>query len=298
MKKILKFLFLVVGITAASFFVLGLLSTEHSQEPIAQLEQKTIDDFGYQWATHKKNEGYYASNALFQDILGPDFSASLLKGKVVVDVGSGSGRIVRMISREHPARIHAVEPALGAYDTLRENTQDIKNIITYHNKTGSEFVVEDADYIISLGMIHHIPDPVPTMRNIYKCLKPGGKAVIWLYAHEGNELYLSIFQPIRRLTVHMNNTALTILSKFLTVFLSGYITACDYLPLPMHVYMVNHLKPFSWENRYLTVFDQLNPAWAKYYYKEEALKLMEDAGFKDVKIHYRHGYSWTVVGTK
>lgn len=45
------------------------------------------------------------------------------------------------------------------------------------------------------------------------------------------------------------------------------------------------------------IYDQLNPAYAKYYRRDEARALLEDAGFQDVRLHHRHGYSWTVLGT-
>jgi hypothetical protein len=46
------------------------------------------------------------------------------------------------------------------------------------------------------------------------------------------------------------------------------------------------------------VFDQLNPAYAKYYTKEEAIDLLRSAGFSNIEIHHRHGYSWTIVGER
>lgn len=50
--------------------------------------------------------------------------------------------------------------------------------------------------------------------------------------------------------------------------------------------------------RRLVIVDQINPRWAKFYKREEAEALLRDAGFKDVRLHHRHGYSWTVCGTK
>ena len=44
------------------------------------------------------------------------------------------------------------------------------------------------------------------------------------------------------------------------------------------------------------IFDQLNPAYAKYYKKNEIEKELLDAGFVNLKFHHRHSYSWTVVG--
>jgi hypothetical protein len=46
------------------------------------------------------------------------------------------------------------------------------------------------------------------------------------------------------------------------------------------------------------IYDQLNPAYAKYYTRDEAQSLLERHGFSDVRLHHRHGMSWTVVGTR
>jgi hypothetical protein len=50
--------------------------------------------------------------------------------------------------------------------------------------------------------------------------------------------------------------------------------------------------------RRLAIYDQLNPAYAKYYTREEAAALLAAAGFVDIRLHHRHGYSWSVIGTK
>jgi hypothetical protein len=48
----------------------------------------------------------------------------------------------------------------------------------------------------------------------------------------------------------------------------------------------------------VVVYDQLNPAYAKYYTHQEAHDALAQHGFTDIRLHHRHGYSWTVVGTR
>lgn len=154
------------------------------------------------------------------------------------------------------------------------------------------------DYVVSLGVIHHIPQPAATMRAIHASLKAGGKAIIWLYGKEGNRLYLFFAQPLRLITRRLPHGALHGLSKILDFFLRGYIGLCRHFKLPMRDYMINVVGKWTPHIRLVTIYDQLNPAYAKYYTKDEALRLMADAGFKAVSIHHRHGYSWTVIGEK
>ena len=66
----------------------------------------------------------------------------------------------------------------------------------------------------------------------------------------------------------------------------------------MRAYMLNHVARLDRDVRKLTIFDQLNPAYAKYFREDEARALVADAGFEDVQLYHRHGYSWTVRGTK
>jgi hypothetical protein len=56
--------------------------------------------------------------------------------------------------------------------------------------------------------------------------------------------------------------------------------------------------PMSPKKRRLVIYDQLNPKYFKYYKKQEALALLERAGFKDLEIHHRHEYSWGIKGRK
>jgi len=77
-----------------------------------------------------------------------------------------------------------------------------------------------------------------------------------------------------------------------------YIKFCHRLPLPLREYMLSVLEKMSPEKQRLIIYDHLNPSYAKYYTRTEAEELLIDGKFKNVRIHHRHGYSWTVIGTK
>ena len=132
----------------------------------------------------------------------------------------------------------------------------------------------------------------------FQTLKPGGRFLVWIYGREGNELYLKIFAPVRAVTKHLPDVLLTGVCHLLTALLTVYIGLCRVLPLPMRDYALSVLGRYGWRHRFLTVFDQLNPAYAKYYRQDEARALLTAAGFAEVRLYHRHGYSWSVVGTK
>jgi SAM-dependent methyltransferase len=264
----------------------------------ASLRSETIRDFGEQWTAYRENNGYYASTELFRDIAGPFADRVLLRGARVADIGSGTGRIVSMLCELGASHITAVEPS-AAMKVLRENTARYQERITYVHAPGDELPLEPAlDTVVSFGVLHHIPEPDLVVRRVYEALKPGGTFLVWLYGHEGNELYLSLTEPIRKVTTRLPHPMLDALSGALRYPLDAYAWACARLPLPMADYMTNHIAKLSPDVRKLTIYDQLNPAFAKYYRRQEAAELLARAGFEDVQLHHRHGYSWTVLGRR
>jgi hypothetical protein len=68
--------------------------------------------------------------------------------------------------------------------------------------------------------------------------------------------------------------------------------------LPLRRYMQEVYLRFDPPVRRLVIVDQINPQSAKYYRREEIETVVSDAGFVDVRVHHRHGYSWTVIGRK
>ncbi len=257
----------------------------------------TIQDFGAQWTRYADNSGYYGSLELFQDICGPLLDVRRLKGRRVVDIGSGSGRIVNMLLDAGAAHVVAVEPS-EAMTVLEENTRARAQQIQYVQADGSRIPDVEADYVFSIGVLHHISDPVPAVRRAGEVLKRGGEFLFWVYGREGNRLYLAVASVLRKITPRLPDFLLVALSHVLNLLLDVYILLCRFLPLPLRTYVTEHLAHLSRQKRFLTIFDQLNPAYAKYYTRQGALELMRGAGFQNVRLHHRHGYSWTVIGEK
>ncbi len=264
----------------------------------SHLTSRTIDDFGDQWTRYTVNDGFYASPELLADIFGPVLPPDALKGQRVAEIGSGTGRIVQMLLAAGAAHVTALEPS-RAMDVLRENTQAEADRITYLQCRGDELPAEPAqDVVVSIGVLHHIPDPAPVVAAAYRALKPGGRCLVWLYGWEGNAAYLSLVLPLRAISTRLPHRVLATLCHALNGMLSVYIAAARRVPLPLHRYMTEVIGRFSREKRYLVIYDQLNPAYAKYYREAEARQLLERAGFEDIVLYHRHGYSWTAMGRR
>ncbi|MGD0090656.1 MAG: class I SAM-dependent methyltransferase [Planctomycetota bacterium] len=263
-----------------------------------RVQKQTIEDFSQQWAAYSDNEGYYGSKEMFADMFHPLLRPEELKGARVADIGSGAGRTVRMLIGAGVSRVLAIEPS-RAIEVLRENTREYADRISYLNVAGDQIPPSGAlDYVISVGVLHHIPEPVPTVAAAFRALKPGGRMAIWIYGAEGNRCYLAVAKPLRALTTRLPHGLLVPLVWAFDCALVAYVQLCRFLPLPLRGYMREVVARLDGAKRRLTIYDQLNPAYAKYYTREEAGNLLTSAGFEDVRLHHRHGYSWAVIGTK
>ncbi len=265
---------------------------------LSRYQETTIKDFGEQWSLFDDiDDHYYGNSILFDDIAKPFVQKQDIRDKRIADIGSGTGRIVRMLAQAGPERIFAIEPS-AAFNVLKNKTKDIPFVECLQLDGASIPKSLDVDWIFSIGVIHHIPDADSVLSAAYSSLRPGGKMLVWLYGVEGNRLYLSVALPLRKLTHAIPNRILTYLCYSTVPLLRLYSWASRIFPMPMKSYFNNHISKLTNRQLMVTVFDQLNPAYAKYYTKNEAVSLFERAGFKDIGIHHRHGYSWTVIGTK
>jgi SAM-dependent methyltransferase len=260
------------------------------------LAQKTIRDFGRQHAAYPDSGGYYVSVGILADVLGPLMDIREFVDKDVLDLGSGTGRWLRVFHELGARTIAAVEPS-PAIEVSREKTSDIGNI-TYHNVTGDRMPDGPYDYVFSYGVIHHIPEPDPVLRRAFEVLRPGGRLVIWLYGRENNGLYLAFLRSLRLITVPLSDAGLDRISAAMVPMVRAYSLLSRSLPLPLKAYMrafIDRVDDYTVRH---VIYDQLDPHYAKYYRRREAIELAERAGFKDVRVYHRQRYSWTVMATK
>jgi ubiquinone/menaquinone biosynthesis C-methylase UbiE len=74
----------------------------------------------------------------------------------------------------------------------RENTKDSGRVqVVQADLHQLPFAYESFDFIYSIGVLHHLPDPEAAFQSLLRYLKPNGETQIYLYWHpEG--------QPIKR----------------------------------------------------------------------------------------------------
>ncbi|NEP09867.1 MAG: methyltransferase domain-containing protein [Symploca sp. SIO2C1] len=257
---------------------------------------ETIQDFGEQFTAYSEISGYFASIEILQDVLGPLMEVSDFRDRSVVDLGSGSGRWVKIFNQLGARQITVIEPS-NAIEVCKKNNAALDNVI-YYQTTGDKIPDGIYDIVYSFGVIHHIPEPDPVMSRIFEVLSPGGKAVIWIYGWENNELYLALINFLRIITVNISHNNLDKISALMVKLVRFYSRLTQYFPLPLKDYMqtvIDKLKDYDVKH---IIYDQLNPHYAKYYRRQEAIDLLEKVGFENIKAYHKNNYSWTILGEK
>ena len=263
------------------------------------LRKKTIKDFNDQWKLQGElNSDYWASDQILFDQISEIFPVESIKGMIVGDVGAGTGRVVKTFLKYHPKKIYAIEPSITGINHINQNLKNNKNLEVINSDGLSFKTPELCDFIYSLGVIHHIKNPTDILKNINKNLKSKGKILVWVYGYENNILYICIYKFLSIITKKLPDKILYFIAMLLNGCLQPYIFLCKFFNLPLKKYFLEVFNKCGWVKRNDIIFDQLNPAYAKYYKKKEIEKELLDAGFVNLKFYHRHSYSWTVLGEK
>ena len=257
--------------------------------------KESYKDFGNQFSVDGEIDGYIGKKELLEEIVDP-FNLELIKGKLVAEIGVGSGRISNNLLKFDPLKIIGIEPS-KAIEIAKSNIKSDK--IEFFNIKGQDIKFENKfDYVFSIGVIHHIPEYKEVLKKINRSLKQEGKFIIWVYGKEGNELYLLIFNNLRKITILLPDFILRGLSSFLVFLTYPYGFLCKFFPLPLKRYFIGYLNKLSFKNKRYVIFDQLNPSFAKYFKKKELEEELYEAGFKIENLTHRLGYSYTAICSK
>ena len=104
-----------------------------------------------------------------------------LAGKRVLDAGCGGGRFVAVLAREGVQVVGVDLDFVG----LQQSRDHLRRGAAAHFVQGDLFQLPFRpacfDFIYSLGVLHHTPDPPAAFAALIALLKPGGEIAIWTY---------------------------------------------------------------------------------------------------------------------
>ncbi len=119
-----------------------------------------------------------------------------LSDKTVLEIGSGAGAHTALFA-DHGARMFSMDithdrvvATAGKLDLIDKNSN---NVCLQGDAEKLPFPDNYFDIVYSNGVLHHSPDTPLTIKEAYRVLKPGGEAVIMLYARDSFYYWFVIF---------------------------------------------------------------------------------------------------------
>lgn len=124
---------------------------------------------------------------LFEEI-SLEISTAVQQGRIL-DIGTGEGILPLKIARENrQLEVHGVDTSDKAIDSARRRSfgLGLPNPPTFEVGDVSSLSFEDNyfDLVVSTFSLHHWPDPIRGLNEIYRITRPGGEA--WIYDHWRN----------------------------------------------------------------------------------------------------------------
>lgn len=261
----------------------------------------TLHTFSYQWTTFVRNFGYF--RALFLSFVHPFLEERDFAGKLVLEVGCGSGR---------PASVAASFGAEVVAFDLSEAVRTAQSLTAYyprlHIVQGDVYAppfIPRFDFVYSVGVIQHLPDPALALQRITPVVPPNRPLVIWVYGNR--EAWYAPIEWLRRITTRLPYRMLHGLALMLAL-LSELLLLIPYrllvrIPctrnlaesIPGRIYA---RLPFR-EN-VLGWFDRLSAPITHYFSQAQVEKMLTEAGFEQVEVVARAGASasWVAQGIR
>jgi len=152
------------------------LTGEGSATALDAAQADTARSFGYEW--HRFPEMYEEWEKQFLNYMQPH-AADFFPGKKILDAGCGNGRFAYYAAK-YGAEVWAID--LGAaVEVARHNTESRNVHVVQADLHNPPFALESFDFIYSIGVLHHLPNPEAAFQNLLRFLKPGGVVQIYLY---------------------------------------------------------------------------------------------------------------------
>jgi SAM-dependent methyltransferase len=277
-----------------------LLGGDLAPEAFRCLQERTRRSFGYQWTTFADMFEAFREDFLTYVGVPPEF----FRGKIGLDAGCGFGRHLfyaatmdaKMVGMDFSA---AAEQAFRHVDHL-PNADVIQGDI-YH----PPFQRRTFDFVFSIGVLHHLPDPEAGFQALLPLIKPGGAVLIWVYSKSRRRTN-AILEAVRRVTSRLPFGAI----KALSLLGAGIDWACFIGPYKIATRSQN-LRPlvdrlvlsrvklyarYPFQVSYADWFDRLSAPVRFYYDEADLFRWAERAGLQRVRVSPTGRYGFRLYG--
>jgi len=255
-------------------------------------QQNTADSFAYEWKNIYQENNYEKNN--FYHFLKPFIKEKDLKGKIIADIGCGSGRFTKWASLAKAKVVFGTD--LGdSVEVAYKMTKEFKNVGIIQADIYTMPFNQVVDIAYSIGVLHHLPQPREGFMSLIKVLKKKGKMLIWVYNRRNNNRALYLYEPLRAVARRIPVPILCKLCYIPASIVHIWNLFCkklEWKDMPFSYY-----ENFPFNMKLNDSFDVLATPKSNYYYSEEVEKWFKDASLKNIKSFEHPEAGITCIGT-
>lgn len=164
--------------------------------------------FGLQWNRYQKTQldilrhGYRQSRDRFFAATG--WRPDELRGKKVLEAGSGAGRFTQVVLDHTEAELYSVDLSSAVDANWRNNGPHDRLQLFQASIYELPFAKRQFDKVFCFGVLQHTPDPRRTVACLSQMVKPGGELVVDFYAKLGWHTMIQVKYLLRPFTKRMD----------------------------------------------------------------------------------------------
>ena len=278
--------------------ITGRLTSSKNVYPIKNGIPRFVEDegysnnFGWQWNKwarvqfEDENVGLPMENYT-RNMFGriTELSREKLNGKLILDMGCGSGRFTD-IATEFGATVIAIDYS-SAIDAAKDNFAGSMKDICFIQGDALQLPLKEnsVDFSFSIGVLHHTPSPKTGVDEAYRVTKPDGEFSISVYGSSGYYTFTTV-QFWRRffkfLWLFFKHWPPLIYSHIVTRALRPIARVSKVLCLPFRViFPFVNLPDLRWS--ILDTFDSITPSYQSGHECFEVYTWFKEAGFSGIR---------------
>lgn len=272
----------------------GVPAPSKTADATGDIKRRTAQSFAYEWQHFGALRREWRKN--FADYMRPHEPASFT-GRLLLDVGTGSGRHA-FHAAELGARVVAVD--IGrSIDVARRNLP--ASVLTVQADADClPFAPGTFDFVTSIGVLHHLPDPQQTLRHLVSFVRPSGFVhiyVYWMPDRGGHVRLLRLVSLARKVTVRLPHRVLHALCvpvaavlALLVVWPFKLLRRSARLARVADAFPLKTYADYPFEVLVNDQFDRFSAPLERRYSEGEVRKMLEAAHLTDIRVLPNHGW--------
>jgi ubiquinone/menaquinone biosynthesis C-methylase UbiE len=157
------------------------VQSQWNQNPVGSQHARASQPHTLEWFREVERHRYEVYAPWMPDVM--EFSKH--SGREVLEIGGGMGTDLAQFAR-HGARVTDIDLAAGHLRLAEENfrLRGLSGRFLHHDAESLPFADRSFDVVYSNGVLHHTPNTTAVVAEIRRVLRPGGRAIVMLYAED------------------------------------------------------------------------------------------------------------------